>query len=277
MRIKRRLRSDSLIFGVIILLFCGCASEQRSTETEEGPVDLRSGLVAWYTFDESEGTIARDSAGGHNGVVHGAIWAEGKIGGALDFDGVSDYVSVPDSPELNITGDLTIAAWVNFQEGGLGYDGSEKAIVTKCYNNGAFNNPFDFRSDISDEPVLAMVRANQASHECLYSDKHITLDSWHHVAVRVKNSVTYFYVDGVLTGKSWGEPALKSRPTGNNYPLLIGARSDGMFFDGLIDEVRIYNRALTASEIKALRAFVGGMLVFDSSAGGGEEFRAMVK
>ena len=64
--------------------------------------------MAWYTFDESEGTIARDSAGGHNGVVHGAIWAEGKIGGALDFDGVSDYVSVPDSPELNITGDLTI-------------------------------------------------------------------------------------------------------------------------------------------------------------------------
>ncbi len=211
MRIKGRLSSDSLIFGVIILLFCGCASEQRQVEKEEGPVDLRSGLVAWYTFDESEGTIAHDSAGGHNGMVHGATWAEGKIGGALDFDGVSDYVSVPDSPELNITGDLTIAAWVNFREGGLEYDGSEKAIVTKCYNNGAFNNPFDFRTSISTEPVLAMVRADQGSHECLYGDKHMTLNSWHHVAVRVKDGAIDFYVDGdVLTDKSWGCRLLKA-------------------------------------------------------------------
>jgi len=253
MGIKGRLGSDSLILGVIMLLFCGCASEQRWGEK----VDLRSGLVAWYTFDEGKGTVARDSAGGHNGVVHGATWTKGRIGGALDFDGPKDYVSVPDSPELNITGDLTIAAWVNFRKGGLDYDGSEKAIVTKCYSNGALNNPFDFRTSISIEPVLAMVRADEGSHECLYSDKHITLHSWHHVAVRVKDGAIDFYVDGVLMDKSWGAPALKSRPTGNDFPLLIGARSDGLFFNGLIDDVRIYNRALTAGEIKALCAFAG--------------------
>jgi hypothetical protein len=257
---KGRLSGGSLFLGADILSFCGCASQQR-------PVDLRSGLVAWYTFDEDEGAVARDSAGGHNGVVHGAARVEGKIGGALDFDGVNDYVVVADEDGiLNITGDITISAWVNFRKGGLNYDGSERAIVTKCIKNGVLANPYDFRGDISIEPLLTMVRASNQTHECAYSKTHITLGRWHHVAVSVKEGVTDFYVDGVLTDKWWGVPPLKGRPTGNGYPLLIGARDDGLFFNGMIDDVRIYNRALTAREIKALNAFVGGMMVFDSSA-----------
>ena len=208
-------------------------------------------LVAWYTFDEGSGTIAHDSARTHNGTLYGATWAAGKVGGAMSFNG-DDRVSVPSDPELNITGDITIAAWVNFYEGGLGWDGSEKAIVTKCIGNGTYNNPYDFRSSLEIEPKLAMVRANSYTHESTFAETYLSLNTWHYVAVRVENMVTDFYVDGILTGKSYGEPPLTSPATGNNYPLLIGARNDGFFFKGLIDDVRIYNRALTAEEIRAI-------------------------
>jgi hypothetical protein len=209
-------------------------------------------LVAWYKFDEGSGTTAYDSARTHDATVYGATWVTGKVGGALSFNGWDNFVSAPDHPELNITGDITIAAWVNFSEGGLMYDGSEKAIVSKCVYNGAFGNPYDFRTSISIEPDLTMVRANDTGHDCTYSDFHIALNSWHHVAVRVENTATDFYVDGVLTGKRYPLPPLTSPPTGNDLSLLIGARDDGLFFNGLIDDVRIYNRALTAGEIRTI-------------------------
>ena len=209
-------------------------------------------LVGWWQFDEGAGTVAVDSGGAHNGTISGPVWAAGHTGGALQFDGINDYVAVPNAPELNITGDITIAAWVNFFEGGLGYDGSEKAIVTKCVGSGAYNNPYDFRSSIAIEPELTMIRADGSMHEVFYSDKHISLNTWHHVVVRVENMVTNFYVDGNVTGKSAGGPSLTNPPTGNNYPVLIGARNDGLYFKGLIDDVRLYNRALSASEIQML-------------------------
>ena len=225
---------------MLILLVAGAASA------------VDPSLVAWYKFDEGSGTTAYDSARHHNGTVYGATWAAGKVGGALNFDGWDNYVAADDDPELNITGDITIGAWVNFREGGLMYDGSEKAIVSKTVYNGAFNNPYDFRTSISIEPELAMVRANYTGHEVTYSDNHISLNSWHYVAVRVENMVTDFYVDGILTGKSDPAPRLTSPPTGNDLRLLIGARDDGLFFNGLIDDVRIYNRALSATEIRAI-------------------------
>jgi hypothetical protein len=226
----------------IVLLTCAAASASDPN------------LIGLWNFDEGTGTVAVDSVGAHSGTISGAIWAAGHSGGALQFDGINDYVAVPSAPELNITGDLTIAAWVNFTQGGLGYDGSEKAIVTKCVNNGAYNNPYDFRSDIALEPELAMVRANNSMHDIHYSDKHISLNTWHHVAVRVENMVPEFYVDGVETGKWAGGPELTSPPIGNNYPMLIGARNDGLYFKGLIDEVRLYNKALSPSEIQLLYA-----------------------
>jgi hypothetical protein len=216
-----------------------------------GPVlALDPSLVAWYQFDEGLGDMAYDSAHNHNGMIYGATRTAGKVGGALYFNGWDNFVEVADDQELNVTGDITIAAWVNFYEGGLMWDGSEKAIVTKCVENGAIANPYDFRTDIAIEPELTFVRANDFSHECAYSNQHISLNAWHHVAVTQTSGLTNFYVDGTLTGMWWGEPPLTSPPTGNNYSLLIGARWDGLFFNGLMDDVRIYNRALSGDEIR---------------------------
>jgi subtilisin family serine protease len=202
--------------------------------------------VSWWMFDEGTGTVAYDSVGNNHGAVLGAAWTTGKVNGALSFDGQNDYVSVPHDVSLNITGDITISAWVQFTRGGL-----EQGIVTKCVGSGPTNNPFDFRTDPSSEPLLTLVRAGATGHERVYSDKHISLNQWHHVLVRVENKVPDFYVDGIITGK-WGDTTFTKTPTGNSKPVLIGRRDDGLFFNGIIDEVLIYDRALTLEEIGAL-------------------------
>jgi hypothetical protein len=231
---------NTFIFQVMIVLFLAGAASA-----------LDPNLVAWYTFDEGSGTIAHDSAGGHNGTVYGGTWVAGKVGGAMSFNGTSSYIGVPSSAALNITGDITIAAWVNFARGGDYSDGSEQAIVTKCFGNGAYDNPYDFRTNANLVPALNLVRANDYTHESFGSgDSFIPLNSWHHVAVVEQGTAAYFYIDGILANTVLGGPPLTSPPVGNNYPMLIGARSNGLYLDGLMDDVRVYNRALTSTEIK---------------------------
>ncbi|MCE5339523.1 MAG: LamG domain-containing protein [Planctomycetaceae bacterium] len=217
-----------------ILVVCGFASA--------------AGLVANWTFDEGSGTVASDSAGGYNGTIVGATWAEGVIGGALDFNGVSDYVEVPHNANLNITGDITIAAWVCFRQGGTGTGGSQ-CIVTKCLGSGATYNPYDFRTNVYVDPTLTMVRASKYKFQGQNSNLAISLNEWHHVAVTVSGSYSTFYVDGIATSRTgYAFPT----PAGNTRPLYIGRRDDGMYFNGLIDEVSIYDYALDTNEIAEL-------------------------
>ncbi|MCK4751820.1 MAG: hypothetical protein KAS75_00130, partial [Planctomycetes bacterium] len=208
-------------------------------------VVVPNSLVSHWKFDETSGATAYDSAGTNHGILaNGTVWTTGQIDGALYFDGSDDYVSVPDSLELNITGDITISAWVNFTAGG-----SEQAIVTKTVSNGAINNPFDFRTSSAAEPTLRFVRADASGAEIVFSTEPIPIQSWHHVAIRIENNVADFYVDGDITGKTGG---LTKPATGNSNPLLIGKRDDGWPFNGKIDDVRIYNYALSAEEILSL-------------------------
>jgi hypothetical protein len=76
----------------------------------------------------------------------------------------------------------------------------------------------------------------------------MSLNNWHHVLVKVDNKVPDFYVDGIVTGK-WADTIFTKTPTGNTKPLLIGRRDDRLYFNGLIDDVRIYDRALSEQEI----------------------------
>jgi hypothetical protein len=216
-----------------------------------------AGLVSNWKFDEGSGTMAYDSAGTNDGTIYGATWTTGQVGGALSFDGQNDYVGVPDNASLDITGDITISAWVQFKRGSL-----EQAIVTKCVGSGHTNNPFDFRTDLSPQPLLTLVRADASGHERVYSKKRLSLNQWYHVLVRVENKVPDFYVDGIITGK-WADITFTKTPTGNTKPVLIGRRDDGLYFDGISDEVLIYDRALSVVEIGQLYEPLGGPLFGD--------------
>ncbi|MHC4623252.1 MAG: hypothetical protein ACYS4W_05050 [Planctomycetota bacterium] len=107
------------------------------------------GFVAHWKFDEGTGPTAYDSAGTNDGtLVNGPVWTSGVLDGALEFDGTNDYVTIPDDPGLDVTGDITISAWMYLTRGGTGQEGSQQGIVTKCSGTGASNNPFDFRTRI---------------------------------------------------------------------------------------------------------------------------------
>jgi hypothetical protein len=202
--------------------------------------------VSGWPCGETSGSVVYDSSGhGHDGNIIDATRINDPVRGqCLKFDGTNDYVSVPDDPNLNITGEITISAWIYLESGG----DSAQGIVTKTVDNGAFDNPFDFRTA---NGYLTLVRADEEGHDYVYSTQQVPINRWHHVLVRVdRNNFPDFYIDGVVTGKT--VTSFTRTPTANTNPVLIGKRDDGLFFKGFIDDVLIYNRALSDTEIKEL-------------------------
>ena len=188
-----------------------------------------SNLVGWWKFDEGSGTIAYDSAGDNIGqLTNGPIWISGRIGGALSFDGVNDYVSVNDNASLDISSQLTISAWILIGAGNYDY-----TIVSKGDN-------YIFDTD----PVSELSFKHGSSY--YYSNSGLAYGAWQHVAVTVGSGQVKFYINGSLNKTL----AQSGGFTVNNDPLRIG--SSNRYFSGYIDDVRIYKRALTGSEIALL-------------------------
>jgi hypothetical protein len=199
-----------------------------------------AGLVGWWKFDETEGTTAKDSSGGnHNGTLNGnAKWAQGKIGGAVELDGKSGFVQIADKSAFDIAGQVSIACWANIRSVPYEYT----AIVTK--------------GDSSWR--LSTVQLERKFHCSVNNYTNITLDGsttvaageWHHVAMVYNGDEIRIYVDGKLDAtKPW-----KGGIAVNDFDVLIGenAEQKGRSFDGLIDDVRIYNYALKEVDIMAL-------------------------
>jgi hypothetical protein len=199
-----------------------------------------AGLVGWWKFDETEGTTAKDSSGNNrNGTLIGnAKWAQGKIGGAVELDGKSSFVQITDKSAFNIAGQITIACWANIRSLSAEYP----AIVTKgdgSWRLSLSQNQRKFHASVNDwQKVTADGSTEVAANE------------WHHVAAVYNNEEMRIYVDGKLdAAKPW-----KGGIAVNDFDVLIGENAErkGRFFDGLIDDVRMYNYALKESDIMAL-------------------------
>jgi len=205
-----------------------------------------SGLVAWWKFDEGAGTMAWDSSrNGNGGTIHGAVWANGKEGNgkALSFDGTNDYVRVPDSDSLDVT-QLTICAWINPRS--YPPDRWHAGIVGK--------GGYDMRTGY--ETLLSYAFGDSGEGKLFEFDTNwdqmnygpIPVDTWTHVAATYDGTTGSVFVNGELRNQS---PL--AAVTTNSADLYIGMRTpENAFvahFDGLIDEVRIYNHALSAREI----------------------------
>jgi hypothetical protein len=205
-------------------------------------------LVAHYKLDEIEGDIASDSAGQNHGTVHGdPAWQHGggKIGGALQFDGFGNYIDAPNV--LNpADGVFSAVAWI---KGGA----PGQVIISQQDGTGAGE------SWIGTDPTqgklltgLVPTAGGRMSPSALQSEFVITDDQWRHVGFVWDGSRRYLYVDGAEVARDAGSlTPLESSDGG----LHIGANNSldaGSFWAGLIDDVRIYNRALSADEIEQL-------------------------
>jgi hypothetical protein len=203
---------------------------------------LQKGLVAWYPFDDRSGAVLRDRSGkGNHGTLVGPTWGASRRGPALNFNGTSDYGNVSDVANLRVYGDLTILAWIKLVDYLTYY-----MIITKMVDASA-RNTFELRID-STTGQLRFVHADDDNYEGFSSNTAVPTNSWAHVGVvrKALTSVT-LYLNGVSDGS--GVPG--RTPTGLG-DLKIGVRLTSYWFKGQMADIRLYNQALNAAEIKRL-------------------------
>jgi hypothetical protein len=195
---------------------------------------LPSGMVGWWS---GEGN-ANDIVGPNNGTLQGdATYAAGKVGQAFRFDGTGDYVSVPGT--FGGGTEATVDAWVKV-DALTTENPSIQAIVSSTSSEF-----IHFQLSNNTSGFVVAVYTNTGSFS-LPIPTESPLGAWRHIAVTVKSGDSHIYVNGVQTGSS-GATFGTITPTSN---LRIGSGSGGArFFHGEIDEVEIFNRALSATEI----------------------------
>jgi fibronectin type 3 domain-containing protein len=200
-----------------------------------------TGLVAAYGFEEASGTGVVDSSGaGNAGTAAGAVRTTGgRFGKAMSFDGVDDRVNVNDAASLDLTTAMTLEAWVNPSAG----SGSWRTVVIK------------------EQPAhLAYVlysaeNTNRPSAHAFTNDEYdargatsVPLNTWTHLAATYDGAILRLWVNGMPAGSR----AMTGPMVTTSGALRIGGNAVwGEYFKGLIDEVRVYNRALTGTEIQA--------------------------
>lgn len=205
-------------------------------------------LVGYWKFDETSGTTAHDaSVNGLNGTVNGATWTTGKVNGALQFNGTSSYVDMGNPSQLQSTGSITWSAWV-WATASPADDGQ---IIAK--SDGAGGWEFKTSPDTGPQTFAVAVYGSSGAYAGRYSTTVRALNTWYHVAgvYNAASQTLNIYVNGVLNnGTLMGTVPSSRNITSAN--VNVGRRSGGYYFNGLVDDVRIYNRALTQPEIQAL-------------------------
>jgi PKD repeat protein len=195
-----------------------------------------SGLVASFAFDEGSGGSVSDSSGnGNNGTIAAASWGAGKFGSALIFNGTSSMVTIPDSPSLDLTTGMTLEAWVN-------------PATLGGWRDIIYKGPFDKYVLLGSTPQAQTPGAGGTFNgSALTGTGALPLNTWSHLAATYDRSVLRLYVNGVQVASRAVTAAIEV----SDGPMTIGGDLDyGQYWQGAIDNVRIYNRALTAAEIQ---------------------------
>jgi hypothetical protein len=199
-----------------------------------------SGLVAAYAFSETSGNAVIDASGsGNNGTLSGATrTTSGKYGRALSFDGTNDRVNIPDSSSLDLTDGVTMEAWVRPSSLG-GWD----TVVLKEQPG---NLVYALYANTGPGPASGEIETT-AGYFTQYATGALPLNTWTHLAMTYDGTTLRLYINGAEVGS---RPVSGSVVTSSSALRIGGNAVWGEYFGGLIDEVRIYNRALSPQEIQ---------------------------
>lgn len=200
-----------------------------------------AGLVAWWPGDGN----AYDVAGANGGTLSGgATFASGKVGQAFSFDGVNGTVVVPDSSSLRLTSEFTLEAWINSRRP----NGDQPILSKLSYATG--NNGYEFV--FYNGGLLGLLNSPGQpwpSASVAYGGP-MPANVWHHVAFTYDQSAMMLYLNGSPVATNIIGPTVIASSAST---LRIGSvEGNVIYFDGLIDEPAVYNRALSASEIGAI-------------------------
>ncbi len=201
---------------------------------------ISTGLVAAYSFDEGTGTALNDKSGnGNNGVIAAGTWATtGKYGKALVFNGTSTKVTINDSPSLRLQTGMTLEAWIN----PTAVSSAWRDVIYK----GNDNYYLMATTHLGSVPDGGGIFAGAGSD--LFGTTAIALNTWVHLATTYDGTTLRLFVNGVQVASKAQTGSIMTSAN----PLQIGGDDIfGQFFKGTIDEVRVYNVALTAAQIQS--------------------------
>jgi len=207
---------------------------------------LSDGLIGYWKMDEGVGTTTVDSSGNGNLATFGAgdsspSWTSGKYGVGTSFDGINDYLDAGNNPSFDISGPLTISVWVKPDVGS-----GQQGII----GNTVFSNPFGLYLRHSPGSDIGFWVNPNGNRNYIMAGT-VNYGSWNHIVGTWDGANLLLYLNNLLISSS----KTTGSYTRNTQNLLIGnvpGIASPVFYSGLIDEVRIYNRALGASEIAQL-------------------------
>jgi hypothetical protein len=207
--------------------------------------DISLYWVSWWKFDEGSGNTAYDSVGTNHGTIYGATWTSGKIEGALDFDGMNDYVDMADTVKNYLETSYTVSAWIKTNT-------IFSNNVIAAYRQKIDGNPVLFQLDHFNEDIRLTVRDDDLNAAQAVYPGILTTNTWYHITGTREGNDVNVYVDGYS-----GIPGSETLGAINPDNLKIGAlqfawNPPSNYFDGIIDDVKIFNTALSAQEIQQL-------------------------
>jgi hypothetical protein len=203
-----------------------------------GP-QLPAGLVLGLPFKEGMGTATADVSGNqHVATVNGATWTTGRYGSGLSFDGVNDLVTVNDSALLRLTTGMTLSAWVR--------PTALQTWPTLILKERPGDLSYALYANTPNPGPGGYLRTSDGFFQ-VEGGGGLALGAWSHVAVTYDGTFIRTYVNGVQVGSAGASGAIFA----SNNPLRIGGNTvwPDEFYNGAIDEVRVYNRPLSAAEI----------------------------
>jgi len=246
----------------VIVLFVGtsvvpsnASFEKKHSFGESSRNEITDGLIGYWSFDEGDGSIAYDCSGFENdGTIYGASWTNGISGYALYFDGIDDWIRA----DPIFLDEHTINIWINIEDSFVADDlvlieNSDSNTVADYGVYIAYNNPL--------YGIWYFLRSSTGETVTIYSEENLMdINTWYMVTVSYDGSHAKIYLNGDLVVQENVAIDIRSEGIlfGIGHDSPGGSRFDA-FFNGIIDEICIYNRALNEDEIQYLYDNPGGV------------------
>ncbi len=200
-------------------------------------------LMGWWKLEEGSGNVANDSSGNNNnGTVNGnPAWvAAGKIGGCIDFDGTNDYIDCGNSASLSPTDGITLAVWLKTP----GMTTTWAVFISKGDTGSSFRLG---RNGTGTSVHFGLNGVTASGNPWFDGTRNVSDNEWHHVAGTYDGTTMRLWVDGTqdTTLAATGKITVSS----TRVYISENADSAGRYFKGMMDDVRVYNRALTQDEL----------------------------
>jgi len=216
---------------------------------------VMDGLVGAWTFDKDEGGIVKDDSGnGYDGELVGnaKVDKNGKYGSAVATDGTEGYVMIPDDPAFEFEGDFSLACWVWNET----LPAEASSFITKGYHrpaaNGGDAKPWYLVYFMPAGTVDLYLRDTNAANSRAIGKTTVSDGQWHHIVAMKDNDEVRIYIDGKEDGTA---AAVDAKYGENDQPLVFMVHYD-RWFAGMIDEVAVFDKALSEGEIEAV---MGGL------------------